>query len=218
MPLLKGRDLVETRDLTNEEISSLLDLARELKARAVRGETSALLPHVCLAALFHEPCESVRLTVETAAAQLGARAVFLTSDGLSTLGGAAPRHTAELLGAIGAAILIRHPESITAGTKRLQEIARFAESPLINMGSDADDPIASLADLMTIRESIRSRPEGPQTRPTLGRFSESRSNADAADRPPQSSFPFGIGSSRCPSRGISTSRKRHQRGPVQREE
>jgi len=152
MHLLKGRDLVESRSLTTEEISFIIDLAREMKSRAARGDATDLLPNVSLAALFHEPCESARLNLEVATTQLGGRAVFLTPDSLAAMGGASPRHTAELLGDLGAAILIRHPETITAGTKRLEEIARFADAPVINLRSDADEPLTALADLMTIRE------------------------------------------------------------------
>ena len=45
MAQLKGRDYIETQDLTCDQLDLLLDAATELKEKYHRGEATLLLPN-----------------------------------------------------------------------------------------------------------------------------------------------------------------------------
>ena len=54
MANLKGRDYIETQDLSDAEIDLLLNTATELKEKYHRGEPTLLLPHQTAFLLFFD--------------------------------------------------------------------------------------------------------------------------------------------------------------------
>ncbi len=152
MPSLKGRDYIETQDLTTQEISDLLDSAKELKAKFHAGEPALLLKNQTIYLLFFDKSTRTRNAFETGATQLGAHAVFLDSKVTQISHGETARDTGIILGAMGHGIAIRHDLVLDEGNRFIREVAKATDVPVINMQCDVDHPTQTLADLMTIRE------------------------------------------------------------------
>ncbi len=152
MPSLKGRDYIETQDLTTDEINHLLDLAVDLKARFHRGEATPLLPNQTVFLLFFDKSTRTRNAFEAGATQLGAHAHFLDSAVTQIAHGETARDTGIILGNMGHAIAIRHDLILDEGNRYMREVAKATDVPVINMQCDVDHPTQTLADLMTIRE------------------------------------------------------------------
>ncbi len=74
-----GRDVISTRDLTREEILSLLDLATEFE-----GPVPPLLQGRVMASLFFEPSTRTRLSFESAMLRLGGRVLGFAEAGVSS--------------------------------------------------------------------------------------------------------------------------------------
>src|SRR5882672_4567341 len=60
MTSLKGKDYIETQDLSDDEIGLLLDTAADLKAKYHRGEPTLLLPHQTAYLLFFDKSTRTR--------------------------------------------------------------------------------------------------------------------------------------------------------------
>ncbi|MFH1419101.1 MAG: ornithine carbamoyltransferase [Planctomycetota bacterium] len=152
MPSLKGRDYIETQDLTTQEILDLLALAKELKAKFHRGEPTLLLPNQTVFLLFFDKSTRTRNAFEAGATQLGAHAHFLDSNVTQISHGETAKDTGIILGSMGHAIAIRHDLILGEGNRYMREVAEATDVPVINMQCDVDHPTQTLADLMTIRE------------------------------------------------------------------
>ncbi len=149
---LKGRDYIETQDLTHEEIDGLLELAQDLKAKFQRGEPTPLLPNQTVFLLFFDKSTRTRNAFEAGATQLGAHAHFLDSAVTQISHGETAKDTGIILGSMGHGIAIRHDLILDEGNHYMREVAKATDVPVINMQCDVDHPTQTLADLMTIRE------------------------------------------------------------------
>ncbi len=153
-------------DLSGEEITAVLDTARELKsgrssARAqARGSDSngaydrLPLQGKTLAMIFQKPSLRTRVSFETGMTKLGGHAIYLSPTDVS-LG---KRETTEDI----ALVLSRYVDLIMArvfGHNIVEELARYATVPVINGLSDFEHPCQVLADLQTILER-KGRLEG----------------------------------------------------------
>ncbi len=137
-----GSDLLRDLDLTDEELSHLLELAAEVKqtpadyARALAGRSIALL--------FEKPSLRTRLTFELAIRELGGNSVFCEGP----VGGREPLKDV-------ARNLDRWVDGIVArvfAQETIEELAQWASVPVINALSDLYHPCQALADVQTIRE------------------------------------------------------------------
>jgi len=144
---LKGKDLVALWDWTPEELTALLDLAAEVKARperyrdAMAGRTAFLY--------FEKPSLRTRVTGEVGMAQLGGSAVTQTPD----MGRIGVRETVEDV----ARNLERWVDVIAMRTfsqELVERMAAQAKVPVINLLTDLLHPCQALADLLTIREAF----------------------------------------------------------------
>jgi len=132
-------------DLTAAEQLAILDLADILKAEPYRLRPFAGPRTV--AVLFDKPSTRTRISFETAIAELGGHPMIMEAA-LSQLGrGESISDTARVLSRHVAAIVWR-----TSGQERLQEMADYADVPVINGLTDQYHPCQVLADLQTIRE------------------------------------------------------------------
>ena len=135
-------------ELGAAELDALLDRAIELKAaplssRALAGRGVALI--------FEKPSTRTRVSFEMGVHELGGHAVVLRSGEMQLSRGESPRDTALVLSRQVAAIAVRTgPDSL------LEELARYASVPVINMLTALHHPCQILADLMTMRESFGS--------------------------------------------------------------
>jgi ornithine carbamoyltransferase len=133
-------------ELGAAELDALLDRAIELKAaplssRALAGRGVALI--------FEKPSTRTRVSFEMGVHELGGHAVVLRSGEMQLSRGESPRDTALVLSRQVAAIAIR-----TGPDALVEELARYASVPVINMLTALHHPCQALADLMTMRESF----------------------------------------------------------------
>jgi ornithine carbamoyltransferase len=140
------RHLVTGAELTGAELGRLLDRALELKAaprasRALEGRAVALL--------FEQPSTRTRVSFEIGVTELGGHPLLLRPDEMQLSRGESVRDTALVLSRHVAAIGLR-----TGSDERLEELARHAQVPVVNMLSPRHHPCQALADLLTLREAF----------------------------------------------------------------
>jgi ornithine carbamoyltransferase len=144
---LRGRSLARVRDWTAAELEAVLDLADELKAKQRSREPHRLLEGRALGLLFRKHSTRTRVSLEVAAAHLGATALYLPDDQLQLARGEPAEDTARVLSRYLDAIAIR-----TFAHAELELFASAATIPVLNALTDEAHPLQALADLQTIRE------------------------------------------------------------------
>lgn len=139
------RDFLTIRDLSSEELSSILDRAMKLKS----GEDRSACPLVgrSIGLLFEKSSTRTRVSFETGIYQLGAHAVYMNASELQLGRGETISDTSKALSRYLDAIVIR-----TYDHSRLEDFASNAAIPVINGLSNLHHPCQVLADLMTIVE------------------------------------------------------------------
>ena len=147
-PRLAGlpRHFLTGSELSTEELDALLARAAELKAaplssRALEGR------HVAL--IFDRPSTRTRLSFEAGVVELGGYPMVLRSDELQLSRGESLRDFALVLSRQVAAVGIR-----TGPHAVVEELARHAGVPVINMLTAEHHPCQALADLLTLREAF----------------------------------------------------------------
>lgn len=141
---MTGRHFLADDDLSPAEQTAVLDLADQLKADP--HLITPLAGHA-VAVLFDKASTRTRISFEVGIAELGGHPMIMDST-LSQLGRGEPiSDTARVLSRHVAAIVWR-----TSGQERLQEMADYADVPVINGLTDSYHPCQVLADLQTVRE------------------------------------------------------------------
>jgi len=138
------KDFISLADFGPEEITGLLDLADDLKARQRRREPHRLLEGRTLAMIFEKPSLRTRVTFHTGMFQLGGDSVLIET----TLG--ARESVPDV-----ARNLARWVDGIMARTFRhsdVLQLAEYASVPVINALTDQLHPCQILADAQTLRE------------------------------------------------------------------
>lgn len=144
---LQGRDFLTVFDFTAEELGQVLELAHRLKAEYKAGRVRPLLAGRSLAMLFRKTSTRTRVSFEAGMWQLGGYAIFL-SAAESQLGiGETIRDTGLVLSRYVDGIMIR-----TFDQGEVEELARWAEVPVINGLTDLHHPCQALADYFTLQE------------------------------------------------------------------
>jgi ornithine carbamoyltransferase len=146
---LKGRDFTRIATWGADDLKTVLDLADELKALQRRREEQRVLPGRGLGMIFQKPSTRTRVSFEVGISQLGGFGLYLRADDLQLGRGETIKDTATVLSRYVDAIVIR-----TYSQDEVEELARYADVPVINGLTDAAHPCQALADLMTIRERL----------------------------------------------------------------
>lgn len=135
-------------DLADYDTAALQDILTT-GGRVKRGETdlgTALAGKIVLM-MFEKPSTRTRVSLETAVKQMGGATVVL-NPGDSQLGrGESVADTARVLSRYVDAIALRTHEH-----GKLEEMARHATVPVINLLSDWSHPVQLIADLLTMEE------------------------------------------------------------------
>jgi ornithine carbamoyltransferase len=139
-----ARHFLTGDELTGAELERLLERALELKAdrlgsRALEGRSVALV--------FDKPSTRTRVSFETGVHELGGHALVLREGELQLARGESARDTALVLTRMVHAIGIRTGPHVT-----VEQLARHARIPVINMLTHEHHPCQAMADLMTLRE------------------------------------------------------------------
>ncbi|MBV9657988.1 MAG: aspartate carbamoyltransferase catalytic subunit [Verrucomicrobia bacterium] len=144
------KDLLGIQELTAEEISLVLDTARQFRRVGTREVKKVpALQGRTLVNLFVEPSTRTRTSFELAAARLSADIVNISASASSLTKGETLKDTARNLEALHADILVLRHSSAGAA----QFLADRLEASVINGGDGAHEhPTQALLDTFTIRE------------------------------------------------------------------
>ena len=139
------RHLIDPLDFTQQEISTLLDLADRIHDDPAAYQDAA--SHKKLATLFFEPSTRTRLSFEAAMLELGGSVLgFSEAQSSSASKGESVADTAKVISCYADIIAMRHPKE---GAPLVA--ARNASIPVINAGDGGHcHPTQTLADLLTI--------------------------------------------------------------------
>lgn len=141
------RHFLTLRDLQPDELQQLLRRASELKAMQRRGELHQPFRGKVLGMIFEKSSTRTRVSFETAMAQCGGHAIFLSSRD-SQLGRGEPiEDTARVLSGMVDAVMIR-----TYAHEQVERFAAHSRVPVINALTDAYHPCQILADMQTLQE------------------------------------------------------------------
>jgi ornithine carbamoyltransferase len=141
------RHFTRVSDLAPDELVSLLELAKAMKAEPERFEDA--LHGQSVACIFEKPSTRTRVSFAAAAARLGATPISLSPQELQVGRGESIADTARSLSGYVSAIVIR-----TFAQTTVEELARFSSVPVVNALSDLHHPCQALADLLTIDEEL----------------------------------------------------------------
>lgn len=145
--MLKGKDMLSIHDLSVDEVQEILALAKDLKAKQKAGVPHKILEGKTLGMIFEKSSTRTRVSFETGMYQLGGQALFLSNRDLQLGRGEPIRDTARVLSRYLDGIMIR-----TFGHDRVEELAKWADIPVINALTDLLHPCQVLTDLLTIEE------------------------------------------------------------------
>ena len=142
-------DLITMDDLTNKEITNLLDNAERLLPVAKGEIYLPLLEGKVLANMFFENSTRTRMSFETAMKRLGGSVLNFSSAGSSVAKGETLYDTMQMIEGYADVVAIRHPRQGAA-----QYSADAITIPVLNAGDGAGNhPTQTLLDLFTIREA-----------------------------------------------------------------
>ena len=139
-------DFLSIRDFTPAQIHHLLDLACNIKAmpaaysRALRGKTLALI--------FEKPSLRTRVSFDVGIQQLGGFSIYLSPAEINLGKRESVYDVAKNLERMVQGIMIR-----TFAHKVVDDLATFANIPVINGLTDYSHPCQAMADFLTIFEA-----------------------------------------------------------------
>lgn len=141
------KHLLTLKDLTREEIISLLNTADQLKYEHKNNIPHKILDGKTLGMIFSEVSTRTRVSFEVGMYQLGGHAMFLPADALQLGKGEPIADTARAMSRYLDAVLIR-----TQSQAQLEEYASHSDVPVINGLTSEWHPCQVIGDLMTVRE------------------------------------------------------------------
>ena len=139
------KDLLSIRDLKREEILALIDRGLQFKKEGrIPRQT---LAGYTLGLMFEKASTRTRVSFETAMFRLGGRTLFLSKADTQLARGEPVKDTARVLSRYLDALAIR-----TYAQETIEEMAAWADIPVINALTDRYHPCQVLSDLMTVKE------------------------------------------------------------------
>ncbi|HVY61565.1 MAG TPA: N-acetylornithine carbamoyltransferase [Planctomycetota bacterium] len=165
------RHFLNLDDYSPDEVERLLGLAEELRGK----RTLTTLAGKSIVLLFFDPSLRTRVSMELAAAELGARTVVLSPGKDSwtlepregaVMDGAFTEHVkeaAKVLSRYGDCLGLRaFPKRRSWDEDRAEPVtaafARWSDVPLVNLESSLYHPCQSLADVYTLRRALGRKP------------------------------------------------------------
>lgn len=146
---LKGRSFLKLLDFTPEEITGLIDLAAELKAKKKAGIPHKMCEGKNIALIFEKTSTRTRCAFEVAASDLGMSSTYLDPKASQIGKKESIADTARVLGRMYDGIEYRG-----FGQKIVEELAKYAGVPVWNGLTNEFHPTQILADFLTIREKF----------------------------------------------------------------
>ena len=147
MTSLKNKDFLKLLDFTPEEISYLLELAADLKAKKKAGIPHALCQGKNIALIFEKTSTRTRCAFEVAGHDLGMGVTYLDPTGSQIGKKESIADTARVLSRMFDGIEYRG-----FGQSIVEELAQYADVPVWNGLTNEFHPTQILADFLTIQE------------------------------------------------------------------
>jgi ornithine carbamoyltransferase len=139
------RDFLRVTDLDRSELLELLERAAEWKLLGRTGPRP--LETMTIGLIFEKASTRTRVSFEVAAHQLGASSMMLSPQDLQVGRGEPIRDTARVLARYLDALVIR-----TFEHAKIEDMAHWADVPVVNALTDTSHPCQILADLLTVTE------------------------------------------------------------------
>lgn len=140
------RDFLAIPDYSRDELLALFDLAERMRKGEYRDKP---LAGKSLAMIFMKSSTRTRVSFEVGTWQLGGHALFLSPRDVQLGRGEPVRDTARVLSRYVDGIMIR-----TFAHAEVEELARYADVPVINGLTDLLHPCQILADILTVRQHL----------------------------------------------------------------
>ncbi|WP_316347366.1 ornithine carbamoyltransferase [Desulfuromonas acetoxidans] len=134
-------------DWTAAELDAIFALTKELKDKQKQGIAHPLLARKTLGMIFEKSSTRTRISFEVGMYQLGGHALFLSSSNTQLGRGEPIKDTARVMSRYVDGIMIR-----TFSQEGIEELARYADVPVINALTDSYHPCQVMADLFTVLE------------------------------------------------------------------
>ena len=144
---LKNKDFLKLLDFTPEEITYLLDLAADLKAKKKAGIPHALCQGKNIALIFEKTSTRTRCAFEVAGHDLGMGVTYLDPTGSQIGKKESIADTARVLSRMFDGVEYRG-----FGQSIVEELAQYADVPVWNGLTNEFHPTQILADFLTIQE------------------------------------------------------------------
>jgi len=144
---MKNKHFLKLLDFTPAEITALIDLAADLKAKKKAGIPHRLCEGKNIVLLFEKDSTRTRCAFEVAGADLGMSVTYLGPSGSQMGKKESIADTARVLGRMYDGIEYRG-----YGQEIVEELAKYAGVPVWNGLTNEFHPTQILADMLTIRE------------------------------------------------------------------
>lgn len=143
------RDFLTLKDWSSEELRDIIQTAVRLKQENKNNVRHHLLEGKKLAMIFEKPSTRTRVSFEVGMYELGGYPMYLSSNDIQLGRGESVRDTARTLSRYVDGIMIR-----TKGHDIIEELAKYADIPVINGLTDDYHPCQVMADVQTIYEHM----------------------------------------------------------------
>jgi ornithine carbamoyltransferase len=155
------RSFLSVADVSKQELATILDKTRDLKALFHKStptaqpdhehscsDTITRLERKIVGLLFEKPSTRTRTSFEVAVLRLGGEAIYLPSSELQLSRGEPIKDTARILGSYLDCIVAR-----VYAHETVKELSAHSGLPVINALSDLEHPTQIVCDLFTIMEA-----------------------------------------------------------------
>jgi len=149
---MNAKDFVSIRDLSPSEMEYLLILGRQMKAHA--STYCEALQGKTLAMIFEKPSLRTRVSFDVGMYQLGGHCLYLSPEEIKLGKRESIHDVAKNLERMVQGIVIR-----TFAHENVEEMAVYADIPVINGLTDYSHPCQAMADYLTIWE-VKGKLEG----------------------------------------------------------
>ena len=146
---LKGRNFLTLKDFTPEEITYMIDLAADLKAKKKAGELHEYYRGKNIALIFEKTSTRTRCSFEVAAHDLGMGSTYLDPTGAQIGKKESIADTARVLCTMFEGIEYRG-----FGQEIVEDLAKYSSVPVWNGLTNEYHPTQMLADMLTIKEKL----------------------------------------------------------------
>ncbi|MBU0691423.1 ornithine carbamoyltransferase [bacterium] len=145
----KHHDFLAVTDFSREQIIETLALARELKERRHDNLEPTPLKGQTWGLIFHKPSLRTRISFEVGIHELGGSCIYITDKEIELGKRETIADAARVLSRYLGGIMIR-----TFSHKDVEELAQYADIPIINGLTDLLHPCQIMADILTIYEKL----------------------------------------------------------------